>query len=215
MSHWMVDLLLNPDTFFRERADQEAGLKFPLLCVLLAGLAMAPGAYKSVEITGSLFSPEMQSYMWFGGLIAAIFVVITAFLMFIAVAIVFYLISAAFKGQGDIIKTFEVAGYGFLPMVFGSILSSAVYYYYAPSIALPQVDPTTEAGMEAMGQAIASAPMTMISAILGILFLLWSANIWIFGMRHARALTLRHALITVGLPVGIYIIIQIWSLGVL
>lgn len=215
MSHWIVDLLLNPDSFFKERADQEAGLKFPLLCVLLTGLVMAPGAYKSVEIMGSLFPPDIQSYMWFGGFIAAVATVITAFVALIVVGIVFHLLSVAFNGQGDIKKTFEAAGYGFLPLIFWGILSSAVYYYYAPSIVLPQVDPSTEAGMEAVSQAIASAPMTMISAILGILFVLWSANIWIFGMRYARALTPRHALITVGLPVGIYIIIQIWSLGVL
>ena len=54
-------------------------------------------------------------------------------------------------------------------------------------------------------------------AVVGItiVFLLWSANIWIFGMKHARNLTLKNAAITVGVPVGIYIIYQIVSLGVI
>ncbi|WP_265580257.1 YIP1 family protein [Methanofollis aquaemaris] len=215
MSHWIVDLLLNPDAFFRERAGQEAGLKFPLLFVLLAGLAAAPGAYTMVGIMGPLLPPEAQSFLWIGGVIAALFSLIGTIFIFILFVIVFHLLSAVLRGVGDIKKSFEAVGYGFLPMVLGYVLSSVAILYYAPSIVLPQVDPTTPAGAEAFGQAIASSPMTMMSAILGILFILWSANIWIFGMRHARSLTLRNAAITVGVPVGIYIIIQIWSLGVL
>lgn len=214
MSHWIVDLLLNPDAFFRERADQEAGLKFPLLCVLLAGLTIAPGAYKSAEIMGPLLPPEAQSFLWIVGATAFIGAFIFMVFFFIVLLVVFYVISMLFKGRGDLKKSIEAVGYGYLPMVFGNILSSAVVYYYAPSIVLPQVDLTTPAGAEAVNQAIASAPMTIISSLLGILFILWSANIWIFGMRYARSLSLRNAAITVGVPVGIYIIFQISALGV-
>jgi hypothetical protein len=48
--------------------------------------------------------------------------------------------------------------------------------------------------------------LTLVSTAVGILFLLWSANIWIFGVRHARNLSLRHAILTVAIPVAAYII---------
>ncbi|WP_220680639.1 Yip1 family protein [Methanofollis formosanus] len=215
MSHWIVDLLLNPDTFFREREGHEAGLKFPLLFVLLAGLAAAPGAYVVAGMTGPLLPPEAQSYL---GIVMAIAVVAAFFstiIFYIVFVIVFYLLSLVFKGSGDIKKSFEAVGYGYLPLVVGYLLSSLAIIYYAPSFVFPQVDLTTPAGAEALNQVIASSPMTMISSILGILFMLWAANIWIFGMRYARSLTLRNAAITVGVPVGIYIIFQISALGVL
>ncbi|HDN68799.1 MAG TPA: hypothetical protein ENG23_04390, partial [Methanomicrobia archaeon] len=52
----------------------------------------------------------------------------------------------------------------------------------------------------------------------GILFMLWSANIWIFGLKHARNLSTRDAVLTVAIPVAIYILVLLLrnpsSLGV-
>ena len=41
---------------------------------------------------------------------------------------------------------------------------------------------------------------TQIATIISIVFLLWSANIWIFGVKHSRQLTLRNAAICVAAP---------------
>jgi hypothetical protein len=54
----------------------------------------------------------------------------------------------------------------------------------------------------------------ILSGILGIIFLFWAANIWIFGIRYARGLSLRSAAITVGIPVALYLLIVVWNLGV-
>ena len=52
----------------------------------------------------------------------------------------------------------------------------------------------------------------LISSVIGIIFMLWSANIWIFGIRHARNLSARNAAITVMIPVAVYIIVTLYSL---
>jgi hypothetical protein len=57
-------------------------------------------------------------------------------------------------------------------------------------------------------------PVLMLSSVLGIIFLLWSANIWVFGIRYARGLTLRNAAITVGVPVALYLLSVVSNLGV-
>jgi len=49
-------------------------------------------------------------------------------------------------------------------------------------------------------------PLMQASGIIGILVVLWSANIWIFGIKHARNVSTKNALITVGVPVGMYIV---------
>jgi hypothetical protein len=54
----------------------------------------------------------------------------------------------------------------------------------------------------------------ILSSLLGLIFMLWAANIWIFGVRYARVLSLRDAAITVGIPVALNMIAIVWQLGV-
>jgi hypothetical protein len=44
--------------------------------------------------------------------------------------------------------------------------------------------------------------------------MLWSAHIWIFGMKHARGLSPRDAAICVGVPVVLYVLYLTYNLGV-
>ena len=53
---------------------------------------------------------------------------------------------------------------------------------------------------------LATDPLARIAGIVSILFVIWSANIWIFGMKYARNLSTRNAVLTVGIPVGLYIL---------
>jgi hypothetical protein len=51
--------------------------------------------------------------------------------------------------------------------------------------------------------------LTQITAVVSIAFFLWSANIWIFGLKHARTISLRDAAICIGVAVvgySIYIL---------
>jgi hypothetical protein len=54
--------------------------------------------------------------------------------------------------------------------------------------------------------------MTQIASIISIVFLLWSANIWISGMRNARQLSERDAALCVGIPVVLYILYMIYTM---
>jgi hypothetical protein len=51
-------------------------------------------------------------------------------------------------------------------------------------------------------------------SLIGIIFLLWSANIWVYGLRYARGITLRHAVITVAIPVVVLILVTLVTSGV-
>jgi hypothetical protein len=64
----------------------------------------------------------------------------------------------------------------------------------------------TAADPTQMAQILSNDPMMQVATLVGIIFQLWSANIWIFGLKNARNLNLRSALISVGLPVGLLII---------
>jgi hypothetical protein len=57
--------------------------------------------------------------------------------------------------------------------------------------------------------------LTQITSVVSIIFLLLSANIWIFGLKHARMLSLRDAAISVGVPVVGYSIYILYMMTVI
>jgi len=58
-----------------------------------------------------------------------------------------------------------------------------------------------------------SDPYIMASTVIGILLTLWSANIWVFAIMYSRNLTVKNALIAVGVPIGLYTLYMIYTLS--
>jgi hypothetical protein len=146
------------------------------------------------------------------GAVAAVFV---SLIVWAVIAIIFYAISSVFKGSGSLKKTLEFTGYGYVPTILSSAISLVLTAQFASSVTLPQIDFTDPTAVTAFQTMITHSLMMMAVVAISIVFLLWSANIWVFGVKHARNLTLKNAAISVLVPVAIYIIYQIVSLGVL
>jgi hypothetical protein len=62
--------------------------------------------------------------------------------------------------------------------------------------------------------AITHSPVFQLTSLAGIIFLLWSANIWVYGLRYSRGISLRHAAITVAIPVAVLILVTLVTSGV-
>lgn len=213
MKGMIPELLLRPDVFFGNRMKEPENLKFPGIIVVMGAIIAAAGAYVISGIYADMFAqvPEMGTMTAFMGIFGAV----SAFFMFIIVWWLlfsggFFLISMAFSGSGTFRRTLEFTGYGLLPVIIGSVISALISLYYIPMIEVPVLagisDPA--ALQEVMGQVLsdpAFREFTQISSIISVIFLIWSANLWIFGMKHARSVTLKHAAITVLVPVVIYI----------
>jgi hypothetical protein len=133
---------------------------------------------------------------------------------------VFYLLSSFLKGEGTYKRTLEFIGYGYLPQIFGTILSFIVAIQYLPRVVVPhlatgaiQEDPQiVQEAIKTLMHDPAMMEMTQIISIISIVFLLWSANIWIAGMRNARQLSERDSALCVGIPVVLYILYMIYSM---
>ena len=144
------------------------------------------------------------------------------FIFWLIVAGVFYLISSLFKGQGSFNRVLEVVGYGYLPQIAGSLITVVAAIIYIPRITVPTL---TKAALQdpAMIEQVTKAFMhdpammelTQITTLVSIVFLLWSAHIWIFGMKHARGLSPRDAAICVGVPIVLYVLYLTYNLGVM
>ncbi len=104
---------------------------------------------------------------------------------------------------------FEFAGYGFLPVIFSSIIGLATMYAVLPSVELSLTDPNL---MEQNLKQMMTNPLLQMSQATGILFTLWSGYIWIYAVKNAAKITTKNALIVVGIPVGLYILYQSYTL---
>jgi len=147
---------------------------------------------------------------------------IMTFVIWLIAAGVFYLISFLFKGQGSFNRVLEIVGYGYLPQVAGSLITVVAAVILIPGISVPTL---TKAALEdpAMIEQVTKAFMhdpammmlTQITTLVSIVFMLWSAHIWIFGMKHARGLSPRDAAVCIGVPIVLYVLYLTYNLGVM
>ena len=199
----MTNVLTNPDRFFAELSAKDTKLMTPFVIVLVAAIISAISAAMMMDvITPAL--PEEAAPL--AGIIATISVVMglsVMFILWLLYAGAFYVISMFFSGEGSFKRCLEFIGYGFIPMIVSAAIGLAV-----SSIVYPTIDFSVE-NPELLKQTLMQDPLMQASMVIGILLMLWSANIWIFGVKHARNLSARNALITVGVPVGLYLIYNI------
>jgi hypothetical protein len=147
---------------------------------------------------------------------------IMTFIFWLIVAGIFYLVSSLFKGLGSFNRVLEVVGYGYLPQIAGSLITLVTAIVYIPKIAVPTLTTAAlqdPAMIEQVTKAFLHDPammeLTQITTLVSIVFLLWSAHIWIFGIMHARGLSPRDAAICVGVPIVLYVLYMTYKLGVM
>lgn len=205
----MIDVLINPDRFFREKSKKEVSLKMPFLIVLaMAIIAAALSILLLAKVMGVL-PKEALPIISIGAAIGTIVGFIGAFLMWMVYAGIFHTISIVFKGKGRFKKVFEFVGYGFIPSIISSIIGLVVIIYALPTMNISLEDP------ELMKQTLLDNQYLQMSKIINIIFLLWSANIWIFGIKYARNISTRDAAITVSVPVGIYLSYTLYTMHII
>jgi hypothetical protein len=218
----MIEVLTNPGKFFEARMGEEESLKIPVLIVLVNGLIAGFTAFLMTGITMELLSevvpPEALGIASTVGSISAFLgAVVVTFVMWVIFAALFFGISYLFKGEGKFKRTLEFVGYGYLPMVIGGIISMLFMYHLVynvfPTMSIPQITDPSKI-VEAL-KPLLKSPTMLLSYAIGLLFTLWSANIWVFGLKYARKLSTKHALITVAIPVAVYILYSIYQMGVM
>lgn len=206
----IADLLFRPAVFFSGRLEgDKPGLKMPIAIVLLYGIVGAVSAVYVSSVTMAMMSSEIASMGTILLGIGAVVAFIGALLIWFIVAAVFHGVSALRGGKGDFQRTLAVAGYGSLPMVFGTIISSIIVYFYLSGITVSPVSDPMQ--INVVLTELMSSPSMVMAGIIPLVFVIWSANIWVFGMQEARGLSTKDALITVGIPVLIYCLITLFS----
>ncbi|PXF53588.1 MAG: YIP1 family protein [Candidatus Methanophagaceae archaeon] len=212
----MLEVLTNPNKFFETRKKGEESLKLPVFIVLISGIIGGISAFLSssimMEAMAKTLPPEAQGFMSFMPIGSAIGAVIASFIAWLIIAAVFFGISCIFKGEGKFKRTLEFVGYGYIPTIIGGLISAVLVYNFVTTVQIPPITITDPTEIQEVITPLMKSPMMLLSSAVGILFMLWSANIWVFGLKHARNLSTRNALITVAIPVAAYILYSVYRM---
>lgn len=206
----LTELLTDPNSFY-DRATEDPSLLAPTLVVLLVGIT---GAVASLPQVTFMMDAMPEQAAGFGSIAVASAVIgglLGPFLVWLFVTGVFHAISGlVYGGDGQFTTNLAMVGWGMVPSALGNLVSGAGNWYLMQDVTLPQnPDPQQVA---TIAEQMQSGPEFMILSLVGIAFTLWSAFIWTFAQRHARSLSLQEAAITVGAPVGLYVLLQVWWL---
>ncbi|APH39682.1 YIP1 family protein [Methanohalophilus halophilus] len=200
----IINVLTNPDSFFKKKMTERIHFKIPFFIVILNALLGAISGYIMVKaiLSSAAVGVGFASIGAIGGALGGFLGVLIVWPIYTAV---FYGLSALFGGEGSFKRSLEFVGYGYIPALLNSIFGLYVINQISASLQATAADPAQ------MAQMLSNDPLMQVATLVGIIFQLWSANIWIFGLKNARNLNLRGALISVGLPVGLLILYSLIS----
>jgi hypothetical protein len=219
MKNSILKILINPHAFFQEMINEKENLKIPALIVLVSAVAGAAVAYLMISPTVKMMSGIMAGMEMIIVLAAIIATLVITFISWLVYAGIFYIVSIVFKGKGTFNRTLEIVGYGFLPQILGGIITVIAALIYIPNVVVQPIPAGTTdsqvilAASTSLMHDPAMMAFTQIMTLISLVFLLWSANIWIFGLQHSRLLSVRDAALCVGIPVVLYTFYVIYKLG--
>ncbi|NPE29920.1 YIP1 family protein [Methanococcoides sp. SA1] len=202
----LTQILREPNRFFEEKIKSEVEFKTPLLIMLFIGALAAISAVITAQQMVSAMPEELAVFGSVGIVFGAITAVAGTLIGWVIYAVIFYLLSSVFGGQGDFKRTLEFVAYGFIPTIVSSVLTIYVMSSVISMSDLITQDPAL------IKETLLANPIMQIVTIIGIIVNLWSANIWRYGLVHARNMTIKNATIAVMIPIGISILFSLKTL---
>ncbi len=211
----VLNLISDPNGFFERQKERDVSLKVPLLIIIvlsiIGGINQFLISSKLAEAFPSDFAGivRLGAYLGFIGSFAAMVVV------WVVVSAIMHAISSYFRGRGSFKRTMEFAGYGFIPSIIASAITTAVGAQYITSARVPQLSMSDIQSGEFVNELMSSMLPTdfvYFSIIVSLAFGVWSLTIWTFGLKHARGLSTRNAAITTLTPFLAYIGYMIYTL---
>lgn len=184
----IAQLFVSPDKFFKDAVlDKKFSLKTPILIILIFC-----AIYGLIAInTLPLQQAQQNVFLYIGYALGLVSVPISIVFTWFLISGIFFTISHFLGGKNDFRLLFNFTSFGFIPAIFNLIF------------------------MYVMGAVLEINPDSWIFSFVGVLFMLWSANIWVFAVKHARSLTTRNAIITVAIPIVILMGYQMYQMMVI
>ncbi len=216
--------ITNPADFFVEKNAKEPALSIPALIVAIGGLFAAITAYQVSGIMGPVFSGMSDSISYVIVIFAGISGFIGFFIIWLILGFMMYLITRYYKSDHSFKRILEITGYGMVPLVIAACISMILGLYFIPMVEIGSVHLTSMTDPEEIQQIVEKATSnlmhdpvflqySLMSSLVTLIFLVWAANQWIFGMQAGGKLTQKQVLFAGGIPAVIYALFTLYSLG--
>jgi hypothetical protein len=203
------NLLFDPDSFFREKSRNNVDFKYPVLIILVIAVIAMVSMFLAMNRFSGMFPSEMSPYISAGTVIFSIaWSLFLTFIQWFIVAGIFYSISYVLDSKGSFKRTLEFVGYGYAPQIFSGLIGIVTTYWLTVSADFSSQDPRLIT--QNMMQTLSDNPLYYVSESVMILCLLLSAYIWVFALIYARSLSFKNAALTVSIPVGLYVVYQVY-----
>lgn len=210
----VMNLISDPNGFFEKLKDKEVSLKVPLLIIIVLSIIGGINQFLITSKLAEAFPSDFAGIVRLGAYLGFIGSLAAMLIAWLVVSAIMHAISSYFGGQGLFKRTMEFAGYGFIPSIIASAITTAVGAQYITSARVPQLSMGDIQSGEFMNELMSSMLPTdfvYFSIIVSLAFGVWSLTIWTFGLKHARELTTRNAAITTLIPFLIFAGYTIYS----
>lgn len=203
----MLEVLSDPGGFFEEKIKEEIDLKPPYAVIGTVTLLTLINAFILMrELMGNLLSDVPTIVQLIVITLGLMVTMASGMIVWLMISGLFYVFSWLLAGQGKFTRVLEFVAYGFLPFIFSSAISMVLMISMCSFSDFAMNDP------QAIEKAMLKSPYMIVSNAISIILALWSANIWVFAMIHSRSLSIKNAMITVGIPIGLYLIYMLYTL---
>jgi len=169
------------------------------------------------ELTGRMLSGFMEGLELITAISTSITSFVAVWVMWLVAAVVLMIMVKILKGTCSFKRYAEIAGYGMLPQLIGTIISTGLALWYLPKIQVSPIKGIDPIEIQAHMTDFMKNPImqeyTILSTILSIIFLLWAANIAAIGVEKCCGLTAKQSIIAAGLPVALYIIYSLYTVA--
>lgn len=203
----MLKVLSDPGGFFEEKIKEEIDFKPPYAVIGTVTLLTLINAFILIrELMENLLNDVPTIVQLIVITLGLMVTMASGMIVWLMISGLFYVFSWLLAGQGKFTRVLEFVAYGFLPFIFSSAISMVLMISMCSFSDFSMNDP------QAIEKAMLKSPYMIVSNAISIIFALWSANIWVFAMIHSRSLSIKNAMITVGIPIGLYLIYMLYTL---
>ena len=184
------NLVLDPDGFF-DAESQTPRLWIPAVVVLLIGVVRAGRGLYVSNYTTSAMEAGGSAGAGAGTGMRVLFTLpslIIPFVPWLVVGGIFVGVCTYLGGEGGGTETLSVAGWGFVPALFGALVTLGLTLYILGGTNPSGIQEAVEV-QRTMFETLRSVQVRA----LGYVFVGWQAFIWSFGIKHVHGLELRKA----------------------
>lgn len=209
MSGGWQEVLTDPRSFF-ERMDEEPSVRGP---VVIVGVLAVLGSLASVVTFQALAGRvpgDARGLLVAAGVFAVVVGLVVPFAIWLLYAVAFFVVSLFLDGEGSFRDVALLSAWGFLPRVFGALVSLVATVVATRQVTVPEL--TSPEQFRTFARAVAVHPANLAASVLGIGLLLWSAYIWVAALQESRRLDRGEAVIAVAIPVGIALLFRLLGL---